>query len=184
VKNKVIWALIMAMAFALSLSAAGCGKKTIPSDGQQQMSAEEKARLSAEQERQRRLREAQLRENSARSGESKMREMFVNQDIQFSYDSYEIIPEAKRVLNDKARFMQAHPGLKIIIEGHCDERGSNAYNLALGEKRSKAAAAYLVAMGIEGVRIETVSYGEERPIDMRASEEAYARNRRAHFVIK
>ena len=122
--------------------------------------AEEQARL----EEARRLREAQLAESQARGGEARQREIFVNQDVHFEYDRYDLTPEARQVLNEKARYMQSHPELKIIIEGHCDERGSNAYNMALGEKRSKACAAYLQAMGIAPARMETVSYGEERPL--------------------
>ena len=102
----------------------------------------------------------------------------MNQDIHFDYDRYDLSAEAKQVLNDKAAYMQEHPGIQIIIEGHCDERGSNAYNMALGEKRARAAEAYLEAMGIDRNRIETVSYGEERPLVMGHTEEAYAANRR------
>lgn len=104
--------------------------------------------------------------------------------MHFEYDRYDLTAEARQVLNEKARYMQSHPDLKIIIEGHCDERGSSAYNLALGEKRAKACAAYLQAMGIAANRMETVSYGEERPLVQGLTEEAYAANRRGHFVIK
>jgi peptidoglycan-associated lipoprotein len=145
-----------------------------------QLSAEEQARLEAE--RQRRLREAQLQEKEARMAQ--LREVFVNQDIHFDYDRYDLSAEAKQILNEKAQYMQSNASLMVIVEGHCDERGSNAYNMALGEKRAKAAAGYLEAMGIGPNRLETVSYGEERPLVMGTSEEAYAANRRAHFVIK
>ena len=74
--------------------------------------------------------------------------------------------------------------MAVIIEGHCDERGSSAYNLALGEKRALAAKAYLQSMGVAPQRMETVSYGKERPLVPGHTEEAYAANRRAHFVIK
>ena len=180
-KRRTLLIMITILALGLGL-ASGCAKKTVPGPGAGQLSAEEKAKLEAE--RQRRLREAQLKEGEARASEAKLKELFVNQDIHFDYDRYDLSAEAKQTLNDKAAYMQEHPDLQIIIEGHCDERGSNAYNMALGEKRARAAEAYLEAMGIDRNRIETVSYGEERPLVMGHTEEAYAANRRGHFVIK
>ncbi len=177
-KRYLLWFAMAVLVMSLGL-AAGCGKEQVAAPGGQ-LSAEEQARVEAE--RQRRLREAQLQEQQARS--SQLREVFVNQDVHFDYDRYDLSAEAKQILNEKAAYMQKAPGLMVIVEGHCDERGSNAYNMALGEKRAKAAAAYLEAMGIGGNRLETVSYGEERPLVMGTSEEAYAANRRAHFVIK
>ncbi len=172
--------ILMVVLAAGMLLAAGCAKEKVASPGQTGMSAEEAARLKAEQER--RMREARLREQQAK--EAQLKEMFVNRDIHFAFDRYDLSSEAKQVLNEKAVYMKNHPGLQVIVEGNCDERGSNAYNMALGEKRALAAAAYLQAMGIDGKRIETVSYGEERPLVLGHTEEAYAANRRAHFVIK
>jgi peptidoglycan-associated lipoprotein len=183
VRKSVLWTLILALMLGLMAGGmAGCSKKAV---GPGELSAEEQARLKAEEER--RLREQRLREgqSGALSGtEAQMREIFQNQDIHFDYDRYDLRGDAKQVLNDKAGFLQSHPDLNVIVEGHCDERGSSAYNLALGEKRAKAAAAYLAAMGIGASRMETVSYGKERPLVMGHTEEAYAANRRGHFVIK
>ncbi|MEW5912986.1 MAG: peptidoglycan-associated lipoprotein Pal [Thermodesulfobacteriota bacterium] len=180
--KRVIWILAAALVLALSLP-MGCAKDKVgPTAG---LTEAEKARAEQERRmREQRLREAQLKEQQARSAEAKLRDVFVNQDIHFEYDRYDLTPEAKQILNDKAAFLQQHPQIKVIIEGHCDERGSNAYNMALGEKRAKATAAYLEAMGVSGSRIETVSYGEERPLVMGHTEQAWAANRRAHFVIK
>ena len=177
--RKAISIIMMFLALTLTLG-VGCSKKQVAAPGQ--LSAEEQARLRAEQER--RLREAQLREQQSKGGPAQLRELFVNQDIHFAYDRYDLSPEAKQTLNDKASFLKNNAGVLVIVEGHCDERGSNAYNMALGEKRSKAAAAYLQAMGIDPMRLETVSYGEEKPLVMGQTEEAFAANRRAHFVIK
>ncbi len=178
--NKVRVIAVMAT-LALILGMAGaCAKKQVAAPG---LSAQEKAHLEAE--RQRRLREQRLREAQLKAAqERKLREIFENKDIHFEFDRYDLTPEAKQILNEKAAYLLKHPNVKIIIEGHCDERGSNAYNMALGEKRAKAAKAYLEAMGVDPSRMETVSYGEERPLDPRHTEEAYAINRRAHFVIK
>ncbi|MFZ0131374.1 MAG: peptidoglycan-associated lipoprotein Pal [Desulfobacterales bacterium] len=111
------------------------------------------------------------------------RKAFENQDIHFEYDSALLTPQAQEILREKARFMQESPATKVIIEGHCDERGTNEYNLALGEQRAKMTAEFLTALGVSATRIKTVSYGEERPLVRSNSEEAWAANRRAHFVV-
>lgn len=110
-------------------------------------------------------------------------ERFESQDIYFDYDRYDITPEAAGVLDTKAAYLKANPGLRVLIEGHTDERGSNEYNLALGERRAQSAKKYLANAGVAGGRLDTVSYGEERPADPGHDEAAWAKNRRDHFVI-
>jgi peptidoglycan-associated lipoprotein len=112
------------------------------------------------------------------------RSSFENEDIFFSYDSSSLTTQAQDVLRKKAAFLKANPNVKITIEGHCDERGTNEYNLALGEARAKSAKAFLADLGIPAARMATISYGEERPLVQGHTEEAYAKNRRAHFVIE
>ncbi|MFZ5587700.1 MAG: peptidoglycan-associated lipoprotein Pal [Thermodesulfobacteriota bacterium] len=116
--------------------------------------------------------------------EAQLKTQFENQDIHFDFDRYDLRPEARQILNDKSAYLMERRNLMVIIEGHCDERGSSAYNLALGEKRALAAKAYLESMGVAAQRMETVSYGKERPLVQGQTEEAYAANRRGHFVIK
>lgn len=116
--------------------------------------------------------------------EAQLRTQFENQDIHFDFDRYDLRPEARQILNEKAAYLLERNNLSVIIEGHCDDRGSSAYNLALGEKRALAAKAYLQSMGVAAQRMETVSYGKERPLVPGHTEEAYAANRRGHFVIK
>ena len=111
------------------------------------------------------------------------RKAFENEDIFFDYDSALLNPEAQEILRNKAQFMKDNPDILIIIEGHCDERGTNEYNLALGEQRARTTQQYLMALGISAARITTVSYGEERPANRGNSEEAWKQNRRAHFII-
>jgi|YNPNPStandDraft_1061719.scaffolds.fasta_scaffold00353_26 peptidoglycan-associated lipoprotein len=108
---------------------------------------------------------------------------FVNQDIYFDFDKYDLTPRAREILADKAHFMKRFPTVKVLIEGHCDERGTSEYNLALGERRANAAKQYLIHLGIAENRISTISYGKERPVDPGHNEAAWAKNRRAHFVI-
>lgn len=104
-------------------------------------------------------------------------------DIYFDYDKYTLRPEAQEVLKKGAPAYLKHRAYKLVVEGHCDERGTNEYNLALGEKRATEAANYLSNLGIEKERIKTISYGEEMPLDKGNNEEAWAKNRRAHFVV-
>ncbi len=113
----------------------------------------------------------------------KARADFEDTDIFFEYDSFDLTAEAKKILAQKAGYLNSHPSVKVRIEGNCDERGTQEYNLALGERRAKAAQDYLVFLGIASERLSTVSYGEERPIDPRQTEEAWAKNRRTHFAV-
>lgn len=103
--------------------------------------------------------------------------------IHFDFDKSNIRPGDAAVLDQKVAILQANPGLRIRLSGHCDERGSDEYNLALGNRRATAAKQYLTSHGIDGGRIETASYGEERPIDPGHNEEAWAKNRRDETEI-
>lgn len=104
-------------------------------------------------------------------------------DAFFDTDSYEIRPDARDVLAADAAWLQKYPSVRILIEGHCDERNTREYNLALGERRANAVRDYLIALGIAPDRIQTISYGEERPFALGHDESAWRLNRRAHFVI-
>jgi peptidoglycan-associated lipoprotein len=105
-------------------------------------------------------------------------------DIHFEYDKYRITEEARPILDGIARWMSTSADAELLVEGHCDERGTDDYNMALGEQRALSARRYLVSLGVEPERIHTVSYGESRPVDSRHNEDAWARNRRAHFLVK
>lgn len=108
---------------------------------------------------------------------------FENTDVHFKYDSSELSSMAKMILSDKADWMRANSGAFVTIEGHCDERGTTEYNLALGERRANAVKSYMIFLGISADRMGTVSYGEEQPINYGKDESAYRANRRAHFRI-
>ncbi len=103
--------------------------------------------------------------------------------IYFDFDRANLTEEAQATLAENARQLQQHPEVNIRIEGHCDERGTVEYNLALGERRAIAAREYLVNFGISPRRITVISYGKERPVDPRHTPDAWAKNRRAEFVI-
>ncbi|MEI8033142.1 MAG: peptidoglycan-associated lipoprotein Pal [Chlorobiaceae bacterium] len=105
-------------------------------------------------------------------------------DLFFDFDKSEIRTEGREQLQTNANWLQANGSKKVVIEGHCDERGTNEYNLALGERRAASAREYLIKLGVDPVRIKTVSYGEEKPFAMGHNEEAWAQNRRDHFVAE
>jgi peptidoglycan-associated lipoprotein len=108
---------------------------------------------------------------------------FVNEDIYFAFDSSSLSDQAREILDKTADYLRTNPELSMTVEGHCDERGTEAYNLALGERRAESVKTFLVDMGIDTSRLKTVSYGEERPVATGHGEAAWARNRRAQFDI-
>lgn len=104
--------------------------------------------------------------------------------IYFNYNAFELSPEARQTLTKNAGWMTANAGSTIIVEGHCDSRGSSEYNLALGERRAQVALRYLKQLGVDEARLQVTSYGEERPADYGEGEAAYARNRRVEFTVR
>ncbi|HET9253157.1 MAG TPA: peptidoglycan-associated lipoprotein Pal [Candidatus Eisenbacteria bacterium] len=106
------------------------------------------------------------------------------QDAFYDYDDASIRADARAALEANGRYLERNTNMNVIIEGHCDERGSVEYNLALGERRARAAKEFLTSYGIPANRMTTISYGKERPFATGSSEEAWAQNRRAHFVSK
>lgn len=108
----------------------------------------------------------------------------VGDRIFFDFDKSDLRPDAIDQLNRQAEFLNANGGITVVIEGHCDERGTREYNLALGERRASSAKRYLQSMGIGGGRMETISYGKERPAVLGSNEDAWAQNRRAVMVVK
>jgi len=105
-------------------------------------------------------------------------------DIHFDFDKYDIRPGDAKTLDGNAGWLKSNPNHLVLIEGHCDERGTNEYNLALGERRAKSTMNYLVSQGVQASRITIISYGEERPTCTQKTEECWAQNRRAHLLVK
>ena len=104
--------------------------------------------------------------------------------IHFEFNKYRITSEAKPVLEAIASLLKENPRWRVLVEGHCDERGTNEYNMSLGEQRALSTKRYLVSLGVAESRFQTISYGEERPLDPRSNEEAWAKNRRAAFRVE
>jgi peptidoglycan-associated lipoprotein len=188
----------------LGLFLAGCPKKqvVVSRDQSSLQRSEEAARLEREREaREAKERElAGLREEELKkptggelekslvakkeSGiEGEVFESKLLKDIHFDFDKYDIRRADEEILKENAVFLKKNPKMKIQIEGHCDERGTVEYNLALGERRANNTKKYLVSLGIPSDRISAISYGKERPFDKGHSEEAWAKNRRAHIIV-
>lgn len=121
---------------------------------------------------------------AAERAETMARGQFLNEHVLYAFDSAALSPLAQDILKRKAAYLNDKNDLTVVIEGHCDDRGTLEYNLALGERRAESARAYLIDLGISSSRLTTISYGEERPLDTGSNEEAWAKNRRSQFVIK
>ncbi len=174
---RLILIVVLVAAVAMML---GCGgKKVRPIE--EEAAQEEARRRAAEEEEARRVREA---EEAIKPIEPAEEETIEFGSVNFDYDKYNLSGKAISALSGNAEILMDHPNMDIVIQGHCDERGTDEYNLALGEKRAQAARDFLVNFGIAKSRISVISYGEERPVDPGHDEEAWVQNRRAEFVIK
>ena len=184
---------VIALAFMCStlFLLTSCAKKqirssegvrpTAPAEAKAPEKEVKKAATQAEKSYQEREKARQAKLKALR--EAQMISDFESRKIYFDFDKSELRPEAKTVLKDKAAWLRSHPAYTVRIEGNCDERGTNEYNLALGERRAHAAKKYLVALGVSEHRIATISYGEENPADPGHNEAAWAKNRRDEFKL-
>ena len=186
--RKKLW-IILALVFIIPglLFTASCAKKAVKDDAALAQQAESEEAMKAEKARQeelarqRALEEERLKEEARLKQEA--RDMFLNDDIHFEFDSSTLTSEAQLLLKKKAEWLQNNPEAMSTIEGHCDDRGTNEYNLALGDSRATSAKTFLVDLGIPASRLTTISYGEERPADLGKNEESWAKNRRCRFTI-
>jgi len=200
---------IFILMLCLGLFVTGCAKKKVVVDRDRPSAqrSEEASRLEAEraakearEAQEAKEKEARIKEEEARLAqkaelekslvakkergmEGEVFETKLLKDIHFDYDLYDIRRVDEEILRENAAFLKKNPQMKIQIEGHCDERGTSEYNLALGERRANSTKRYLVSLGIASDRISTISFGKERPLDPGHNEEAWAQNRRAHIVV-
>ncbi len=211
-RRNWVWVGLIAFVLCVSVAfLTGCAKKAALKEGagisqeQKGVASGATTGISAADEaaaREKALREKALREQAEREAAEKAAREAAEKakkeaaakaaailaelkiaDIHFDYDKYNLRPDAQDVLKKGAPAYLKYRDYKLVVEGHCDERGTAEYNLALGEKRAMEAAKYLVNLGIEKERIKTISYGKEMPLDKGHDEAAWAKNRRAHFVI-
>jgi len=184
----IFGAIMLAMLLALGVS---CAKKQVTMETQEMAAEEGAAQQSAEDEaarrqaeEMRRAREARQREQAASMSEEARRAAFEDENIHFDFDKYVLTPQAMMILDDKAAYLREHSGVRVLVEGHCDDRGSNEYNLALGDRRANSAKNYLVKSGVAASRITTISYGEEQPLCRQQNESCWSRNRRGQFSVR
>jgi peptidoglycan-associated lipoprotein len=179
-KKNLLWVMLPVVISLISF--AGCQYELVK---KKRISPEEERALREEQERaeERKIFTDSLVKKKYSGIEGEFEESSLLKDIYFDFDQYDLTGEARRILTENAKVLIAHPSVIIQIEGHCDERGGNEYNLALGERRAVSAKLYLIKLGVQGSRLSTISYGEELPVDTRHTEEAWAKNRRCHFII-
>ena len=177
-------ALLILPVFTVMLTS--CGGKEVKR--QMGLTDAERARLEAERlarERARQEEEARLRAlELERQRRAAAREAFLNDHVHYAFDSSEILPEAEVRLREKADFLAKNANMTIMIEGHCDERGTDKYNMALGDRRAMASKTFLESLGVSGGRMKTMSFGFHQPLDPGHNEEAWAKNRRAQFKIE
>ena len=171
-EQKVAAAQDTAPAAAQQAATAAVTDDDAAKRAQEQAAKDEAARKAAA------AREAWLKKNAAALTDLNI------QNIYFDYDKSSIRPDAREILKANAEIFNKNGNATIVVEGHCDERGTAEYNMALGERRAQETKQYLVNLGINASRIETISYGEERPLDNRSIDEAWAQNRRAQFLLK
>lgn len=183
-KNIIVSALII-----FGLLFVGCAQRKVapiqPGDQQTQQVpgkvAPDEGRMLKPEER---ITEQQLAKVEAKDEPAMYKEQRgLFNDIYFDFDKYDIRPDARPVLQEVAAWLLKNTDARLSIEGHCDERGTNEYNLALGDRRARAARDALIALGVAPKRIETISFGEEKPQCTEQTEECWAKNRRAHFVV-
>jgi len=170
----------------LVILAAGCAKKLPPPEGaamKTEKSAKETSAEAVKKETVKEVVEPKVAKLEETTVPSRMEESVVLQDALFDYDRYDIRADARPVLDSAASFLKKNMNLNVIIEGHCDERGTNEYNLALGEKRAKAVKNYLTSLGINPTRMTVMTYGEEKPACTEHNESCWQKNRRAHFAL-
>lgn len=203
-KRKSICIGIMTVIFCISMMLmTGCAKKAVSKDeglvaGEKKAAAaqseadikkkeaeaaakEEAARKLAAEQQKEDVKELALKRDAAAAATAE-KEQTAFEDIYFVFDKSTIEPEAREILKRLAGLLGSNKNYSLVVEGHCDERGTVEYNLALGQRRADAAMKYLVDLGLDKESIKTITYGKERPLDPGHDEEAWAKNRRAHFL--
>jgi peptidoglycan-associated lipoprotein len=183
-----IFPILMSLTVGLMLLSTGCSKKAMEADsGMEQQQAYQASQPQPEPidiESQADTSSSALADQNAAQAAQEAKTLFLNAHIFFEFDSATLGAEAQGLLLQKAQWLFDNPGVTaVLIEGHCDERGTDAYNMALGSRRANVVKEYLMNLGVETSRLDTQSFGEEKPLVMGNDESAYAKNRRASFII-
>jgi peptidoglycan-associated lipoprotein len=186
--RKNIWlALALVLILPAMLFTVSCAKKTVEAEPEmaeaETQEPEDTAAAEAEAAERAIIEAERIRAEEEERALAAAKMAFTDEDIYFEFDSATLLPVAQDILSQKAAYILSMSDAGLTVEGHCDERGTDAYNMALGERRAEAAKAFLVNLGVNPSQISTISYGEERPADPGNTEEAWAKNRRASFVL-
>ncbi len=184
-KKVLLWVLVIVFSYVL----IGCAQRKVVQPEQPPLTPGDSRATAPEGRPEQWVPEEKITEQQIakiETGEGEMpkyaEEKSIFDDIYFDFDKYDIRPDAKQILQSISDWMIKNKSADLLIEGHCDERGTNEYNLALGDRRAKAARDYLVALGIPSSRINIISYGEEKPLCIEKTEGCWQKNRRAHFI--
>jgi peptidoglycan-associated lipoprotein len=183
-----IFPILMSVIVGLMLFTMACSKKAIEADSsmeqRQDVQASQPQPEPIDTESQADISSSALADQNAARAAQEAETLFLNAHIFFEFDSAMLGAEAQELLRQKAQWLLDNPDVKaVLIEGHCDERGTDAYNMALGSRRANVVKEYLLNLGVEISRLDTQSFGEEKPLVMGNDEAAYSKNRRASFVI-
>ncbi len=184
---KRFWIVLVLMVFVSYGCAQRAAVKSEAGQPQKEQKAEEMktqkpAEAAPETQKESKIEKAEVAKSEEAEAETPGEEGLFK-DIHFDFDKYNIQDAYRSELKSVAAWMRKNSAAKLSIEGHCDERGTNEYNLALGDRRAKAVKDYIVSLGVPSSRIETISFGEEKPLCTEHTEECWAKNRRAHFVV-
>ncbi|HKJ04564.1 MAG TPA: peptidoglycan-associated lipoprotein Pal [Geopsychrobacteraceae bacterium] len=186
--QKITLTRLFVLLALVSLLSAGCAKKAAQDESQMTEGTQAVEETQMQDQQISAVEEQQVSDVVAGDTASGMQEAVLRvrdlSRIYFDFDQYVLTKTAQDTLYANAQVLKAAPEVKIVVEGHCDERGSDEYNLALGEKRAVATKNYLISLGVPAEQMGTISYGEEVPLDMGHSEEAWAKNRRAEFTLQ
>ena len=179
---------LMFLLFAAMLFVGGCATKSSDSaPGEQPVQVQDGYDYGKAQQQETTQPEGSLQESElSAQQQAAQRQQAVEQGAErifFDFDSYELSAQARSVLQQKADLMKKLRGMTMVVEGHCDERGTEEYNLALGERRARAAYEFMILLGVSPERMSIVSFGEERPLDAAHNETAWAKNRRDEFRV-
>jgi peptidoglycan-associated lipoprotein len=194
-RKKLTWSMVLGIFLLMVFFTASCSRKTVQTEPEQTTQPEVKKapdtstgetenakNLEDERgEQARKLEQERLRAEKA--SREAARQAFLNENIHFEFDSAALTKTAQQILKRKADYLRVNPDVTVMVEGHCDERGTQIYNVALGDRRAISVKEFIVALGIDSQRLGTISYGEERPLSNGHDETSWAMNRRAQFVI-
>ena len=158
-------------------------EETKPAEVKKEDAAGEKILLTPAEVKKEEVAGEEVSSEKEKEAAVQVKEESAYRDALFDFDSYDIRTDAREIIDNVASRLKKNKSINILIEGHCDDRGTNEYNLALGEKRANAVKDYLISTGIPSNRINTLSYGEEKPVCTEQDEACWQRNRRAHFAV-